>query len=354
MRALVTGGAGFIGSHLVDQLVRGGDQVCVVDDLSRGSTANLADSLGTGRLSLHRLDVCSPELITVAREHRPEVVFHLAAQIDVRASVADPLADARSNVLGAINVAEAARLSGARKVVYATSGGSIYGHAQTIPTDESAPVRPFSPYAASKFAGEVYFDTYARLHGLECTHLALANVYGARQLSRGEAGVVSVFANAMLNGARTVIYGDGGNTRDYVHVDDVIAAFVAAAGERGSGRRYNVSTGVPTSDRALHTIVAEAVGTPDEPTVLPARQGDVRESVLDWSRIGLELGWKPQVDLITGIGRVVEHLRSQRDVDVVLPRRHRSEDLSQVRGSGSAVALVLERDRASQPREPHP
>ncbi|WP_328591310.1 NAD-dependent epimerase/dehydratase family protein [Saccharopolyspora aridisoli] len=349
----MTGGAGFIGSHLVDQLVRNGDEVCVVDDLSRGSADNLAESLDTGRISLHRVDVCSPEVVSLAREHRPEVVYHLAAQIDVRASVADPIADARANVLGVVNVAEAARASGARKVVYATSGGSIYGHAKSIPTDESAPVQPFSPYAASKFAGELYFDTYRRLHGVECTHLAMANVYGPRQLSLGEAGVVAVFAGAMLDGAPTAIYGDGRNTRDYVHVHDVIPAFIAASGERGSGKRYNVSTGVPTSDRELHSIVAEATGASDEPAFLPARQGDVRASVLDWSRIGRELGWKPQIDLVTGVGSVVEHLLSQSDIAVPGPRHRLSEDVSRD-ASGGPIALFVEGDRSRQPREPHP
>ncbi|RRO18921.1 NAD-dependent epimerase/dehydratase family protein [Saccharopolyspora rhizosphaerae] len=316
MRALVTGGAGFIGSHLVDQLVGHGHRVCVVDDFSRGSPDNLIASLDTGRVALHRVDVCSPELVALTHHHRPEVVFHLAAQIDVRASVDDPLTDARANVLGAVNVAEAVRLSGARKVVYATSGGSIYGHADVVPTDESAPARPFSPYAASKLAGEIYFNSYSRLHGLDCTHLAMSNVYGPRQLSRGEAGVVSVFATAMLDRARTVIYGDGCNTRDYVHVDDVVAAFLAAAGEPGSGQRYNVSTGVPTSDRELHTIVAAAAGAPDTPTFMPARKGDVRRSVLDRTRIGTELGWKPQIDLVTGVGDLVRHLRSRRSAPV--------------------------------------
>ena len=353
MRALVTGGAGFIGSHLVDQLVRDGHEVCVIDDLSRGSVDNLAASLDTGNLRLHRVDVCSPEVVALAGEHRPEVVYHLAAQIDVRTSVADPLADARANVLGVVNVGEAARLSGARKVVYATSGGSIYGHTKTVPTDESEPVQPFSPYAASKYAGEIYFDTYRRLHGLECTHLAMANVYGPRQLSLGEAGVVAVFAGAMLDGTPTAIYGDGRNTRDYVHVHDVIAAFIAASGERGSGKRYNVSTGVPTSDRELHSIVAAATGAPDEPAFLPARQGDVRDSVLDWSLIGRELGWKPQIDLVTGIGSVVEHLQSQRDIPVPGPRRRRSEDVSR-EGSGGPIALFVEGDRARQAREAHP
>ncbi|HEY8372973.1 MAG TPA: NAD-dependent epimerase/dehydratase family protein [Pseudonocardiaceae bacterium] len=312
MRALVTGGAGFIGSNLVDRLLRDGHEVVVVDDLRRGRRENLAQALESGRCRLREIDITRPELVDVMAETQPEVVFHLAAQIDVRISVADPLLDAQQNVLGTVNVAEAARRAGVRKVVFASSGGSIYGTPEHLPIAETVPVNPKSPYAASKVSGEVYLNTYRQLYGLDCTHLALANVYGPRQDPHGEAGVVAIFANAMLNGLPTKVFGDGGNTRDYVYVDDVVAAFVAAAGEAGGGRRYNIGTGVQTSDRELHTLVAAAAGAPDDPEYAPARLGDLRASALDASAAKRDLGWVPEVDIAEGVRRTVQYFRELR------------------------------------------
>ncbi len=309
MRTLVTGGAGFIGSTLVDRLVSDGHDVTVVDDLSRGSHANLADALDTGRVTVHELDVNDPGLAAVVAGAAPEVVFHLAAQIDVRRSVTDPRDDANRNVLGTIAVAEAARLAGVRKVVFTSSGGSIYGTPEQLPVAETAPINPKSPYAASKVSAEVYLNTYRELYGLDCTHLAPANVYGPRQNPHGEAGVVAIFAGALLTGGPTTVFGDGGNTRDYVYVGDVVSAFVAASGDRGGGRRYNIGTGVQTSDRALHTLVAHAANAPDEPEFAPARLGDLRASALDASAARAELGWRPAVDLAEGIGRTVDYFR---------------------------------------------
>lgn len=309
MRALVTGGAGFIGSTLVDRLLRDGHEVTVVDDLSRGSAHNLVDALATGRCELRELDITSPELHAVLAEARPEVVFHLAAQVDVRVSVADPLLDVAQNVLGTVNVAEAARKAGVRKVLFASSGGSIYGTPEELPVAESQPINPKSPYAASKVSGEVYLDTYHQLYGMQCTHLALANVYGPRQDPHGEAGVVAIFAGALLNGKPTKVFGDGGNTRDYVYVEDVVSAFVAASGEVGTARRYNIGTGVQVSDRELHTLVAKAAGAPDEPEFAPARLGDLRASALDASAAERELGWKPEVDIAEGVRRTVDFFR---------------------------------------------
>ncbi|WP_199430800.1 NAD-dependent epimerase/dehydratase family protein [Qaidamihabitans albus] len=312
MRALVTGGAGFIGSTLVDRLLADGHEVHVVDDFSRGTQGNLDQARQSDRMTLHRLDITAPELSRVVGEAEPEVVFHLAAQIDVRHSVADPLGDATKNVLGTINVAEAARAAGVRKVVFASSGGSIYGSPGQLPVAESAPVGPESPYAASKVSGEVYFGTYRQLHGLDFTTLALANVYGPRQDPHGEAGVVAIFASALLAGRATKVFGDGGNTRDYVYVGDAVSAFVAAAGEQGSGRRFNIGTGVQTSDRELHRLVAAAVGTEDAPEYAPARLGDLRASALDSTAAREELGWKPVVDVAEGVRRTVEYFRARR------------------------------------------
>jgi UDP-glucose 4-epimerase len=252
------------------------------------------------------LDPALPELLA---DLRPEVIFHLAAQIDVRVSVADPVLDVTQNVVATVRLAEAARWVDTRKIVFASSGGSIYGTPERLPVTESAPTNPKSPYAASKIAAEVYLNTYRELHGLDCTHLALSNVYGPRQDPNGEAGVVAVFANALLAGRPTRLYGDGGNTRDYVYVDDVAAAFVAAAGEGGGGRRYNIGTGRQTSDRELHTLVAKEVGVPDEPAFADARLGDLRASALDAAAAREELDWRPNVDIVEGVRRTVDYFR---------------------------------------------
>ncbi len=309
MRALVTGGAGFIGSTLVDRLLRDGHEVHVVDDLRRGTRTAPADAAHAGRYSFTQLDIANPEFGDVVAGFEPEVVFHLAAQIDVRVSVADPILDAQQNVIGTINVAEAARKAGTRKICFASSGGSIYGTPDVLPVSEAVPINPKSPYAASKVSGEVYLNTYRQLYGLECTHLALANVYGPRQDPHGEAGVVAIFANALLAGKPTKLFGDGGNTRDYVYVEDVVAAFVAASGENGGGQRYNIGTGHQTSDKELHSLVALAAGAPDEPEYAPARLGDLRASALDASKAARELGWVPEVDVKTGAARTVEYFR---------------------------------------------
>jgi UDP-glucose 4-epimerase len=308
----VTGGAGFIGSTLVDRLLRDGHEVHVVDDLRRGKRTAPADPAHADRYSRSGLDINSPELADVFAQVQPEVVFHLAAQIDVRVSVDQPLVDATQNVLGTVNLAEAARRAGVRKVVFASSGGSIYGTPDVLPVSEAVPINPKSPYAASKVSGEVYLNTYRQLYGLECTHLALANVYGPRQDPHGEAGVVAIFANALLEGRPTKVFGDGGNTRDYVFVEDVVAAFVAASGEHGGGNRYNIGTGHQVSDRELHSLVAKAVGAADAPEHAPARLGDLRASALDASAAQADLGWTPQVDIETGVARTVDYFRTNR------------------------------------------
>jgi UDP-glucose 4-epimerase len=308
MRALVTGGAGFIGSTLVDRLLHGGHQVVAVDDLRRGRRENLDAALAAGG-TLRELDILDPALAELVAEVRPEVIFHLAAQIDVRVSVADPLLDVTQNVLGTVNLAEAARRAGVRKIVFASSGGSIYGTPEHLPVGEDVPVNPKSPYAASKVSAEVFLNSYRQLYGLDCTHLALANVYGPRQDPGGEAGVVAIFAGALLAGRPTRVYGDGDNTRDYVYVDDVAAAFVAASGELGGGRRYNIGTGRQTSDRELHSLMAKEIGVPDEPGEAPARKGDLRASALDARAAEIELGWRPAVTIEEGIRRTVAHLR---------------------------------------------
>jgi len=300
---LVTGAAGFIGSHLVDRLLADGHEVIGVDDLSSGRNVP-ADT------DFHRLDVCDPALVELAARRRPEVVCHLAAQVSVRSSVADPRHDARINVLGTVNALEAAHAAGARKVVFASSC-AVYGTPDALPVPPDAEPRPASPYAASKLAGEVYLQTYRALHGLDFTTLVLANVYGPRQAPEGEAGVVSIFVDGLLRGTPTRVYGDGGNTRDYVYVLDVAEAFALACGERGGGRRLNVGTGVQTTDRELHALVAEAVGAPDRPETAPARLGDLRAMAVDPALTAQVLGWRPRTPLREGLKATVEWARGR-------------------------------------------
>ncbi len=310
MRTLVTGAAGFIGSTLVDRLLADGHAVVGVDDLSSGRSSNLDGAQQHADFAFVRADIVDADLIALVGETRPEVVFHLAAQIDVRQSVADPQFDAAVNVVGTVRLAEAARRANVRKIVHTSSGGSIYGIPPTYPTGEAVPIDPASPYAAGKVAGEIYLNTFRHLYGLECSHIAPANVYGPRQDPHGEAGVVAIFSKALLSGTPTKVFGDGSNTRDYVFVDDVVEAFVKASGEAGGGQRFNVGTGVETSDRQLHSVVAAAVGAPDDPEFHPPRLGDLKRSCLDISRAEQVLGWRPKVNLDDGVAQTVAFFRT--------------------------------------------
>ncbi|MGV0633733.1 NAD-dependent epimerase/dehydratase family protein [Mycolicibacillus trivialis] len=309
MRALVTGAAGFIGSTLVDRLLDDGHRVVGLDNFATGRATNLEHLTEAAEFFFVEADIVTADLTAILAEHRPEVVFHLAAQIDVRHSVADPQHDAEVNVVGTVRLAEAARRAGVRKIVHTSSGGSIYGTPPSYPTGEDVPTDPASPYAAGKVAGEIYLNTFRHLYGMECSHIAPANVYGPRQDPHGEAGVVAIFAQALLSGSPTKVFGDGSNTRDYVFVDDVVDAFVKAAGPAGGGQRFNIGTGVETSDRALHTAVAAAVGAPDDPEFHPPRLGDLTRSCLDISRAAAVLDWRPQVPLEQGLARTVDFFR---------------------------------------------
>lgn len=309
MRAMVTGAAGFIGSTLVDRLLADGHEVTGLDNLATGKVTNLESAEAQSAFTFVKDDIVEADLNAVVAEFSPEVIFHLAAQIDVRRSVADPQFDSSVNVVGTVRLAEAARKAGVRKIVHTSSGGSIYGTPQQIPTSESVPTDPHSPYAAGKVAGEIYLNTFRHLYGLECSHIAPANVYGPRQDPHGEAGVVAIFAQALLSGRSTKVFGDGGNTRDYVFVDDVVDAFVRASGPDGGGQRFNVGTGVETSDRQLHSLVAAAAGASDDPEFHPPRLGDLRQSCLDVGLAKRVLGWEPKVALTDGIGRTVDFFR---------------------------------------------
>jgi UDP-glucose 4-epimerase len=316
MRMMVTGGAGFIGSALVDRLLAEGHEVDVVDDLSTGSLANLADARSTGgrALTIHHLDVRSPEATELVGHRRPAVVFHLAAQIDVRLSVQQPVFDAETNVLGTLRVLEGARLAGCERVVFAASGGTLYGEPDPgdLPLRESHPHRPLSPYGVSKKVGIDYLIAYRELHALEFCALALANVYGPRQDPHGEAGVVAIFAQHLVESEPVTIYGDGEQTRDYVYVDDVVDAFARAA-SRGGGLVCNVGTGVETSVNALYATMAAVAGVDAAATHAPARPGELSRCSLDPARAGIHLGWRPWTRLADGVAGVLEEARRRRE-----------------------------------------
>lgn len=308
MKALVTGGAGFIGSHLVDLLLEEKHDVVVLDDLSSGKLDNIRRPLDSGAIQFVQGDIRTVDYFRLFEEYRPEVVFSLAAQIDVRKSVSDPLLDAETNILSVIKMAEAARKLGVRKIVHASSGGSIYGIPESFPVSEHTKVDPHSPYAVSKLAGEFYLNAFGHLYGLETSFIAPSNVYGPRQNPFGEAGVVAIFAQRLLNGEQTVMFGGGKNTRDYVYVKDVAKAFLAAA-YLGNGTRFNIGTGVETTDLELHSEVALAVGTEASPLDQSARLGDLPRSSLDSSLAKQILEWEPQVQLKEGIAATVEYFR---------------------------------------------
>ena len=307
MKALVTGGAGFIGSTLVDRLVAECHHVDVVDNLSTGSLANLADARAQAdhRLSFHRIDIRDSAVVEIVQRRQPEVVFHLAAQADVRVSVQRPTFDAEVNVLGSINILEGARLAGSRKIVFASSGGTIYGEPEELPVRESHPQRPLSPYGAAKKAVADYLGVYRELHGLEFTALALANVYGPRQDPFGEAGVVSIFAGKLLAGEQCTIFGDGEQTRDFVYVDDVVDAFSRAA-TKGSGLLMNIGTGKETSVNVLYGTMAANAGVVANAISAPARSGELARSSLDPGRAAIHLGWKPWTELDEGTSAVLK------------------------------------------------
>lgn len=303
MRSLVTGGAGFIGSNLVDALLARGDEVTVVDDLSTGRMVNLEPALGAGA-DLVEIDVREGEALTALfTERKPEAVFHLAAQIDVRKSLSDPYFDAAVNIGGTANVVEAARVAGSDRVVFVSTGGAIYGEGegQRLPLDEETAIAPLSAYGQSKFSAEGYLALYERLHGLSTISLRLGNVYGPRQDPLGEAGVVAIFCGALKAGGKPTVFGDGSQTRDYIYVGDVVDAALAAAGSEARGA-LNIGTGQETSVLELvEALQRLGDGEGFEPEFAPARAGEVQRISIDPGRAERELGWRPQVSLDEGL-----------------------------------------------------
>jgi UDP-glucose 4-epimerase len=301
VRAVVTGGAGFIGSHVCEALLERGDEVHVVDNLATGKRENLVQGA-----ELHELDIRG-DLAPLFDEVRPEAVFHLAAQADVGTSTERPDYDAEVNVLGTVKVLEAARRMDAR-VVFSSTGGALYGECDR-PADEDYPKRPLSPYGTAKLSAEHYLETWNRLHGTRHVTVRFANVYGPRQDSSLEGGVVAIFLERMARDEETAIFGDGGQTRDFVYVGDVAAAVLAALGVDGGA--FNVGTGVETSVAELHALCRKVSGSAREPRHAEPRLGDVRRSILDSSRAQRELGWTPRVSLEDGLRRTWEWTKEQ-------------------------------------------
>jgi UDP-glucose 4-epimerase len=310
MRALVTGGAGFIGSHLVDALVARGDAVTVVDDLSSGREQNLAGALAGGA-ELTRADVRDGQaLAAIVARARPQAIFHLAAQVDVRVSLADPGRDARTNVEGTINVLEAARTAGAERVVFSSTGGAIYGETDLLPTPESVAPLPMAAYGQSKFCAERYLGLYERLYGLSTIALRFGNVYGPRQDPHGEAGVIAIFCGRLRAGERPRIYGDGTQTRDYIYVEDLVQALLSA-GASTAGDVVNIGTETETTVLELLRVLSEhhGPGAP-EAEFAPARTGEIDRSCLDATRAQELLGWRASTPLAEGLRRTYDAVAS--------------------------------------------
>jgi len=296
MNVLVTGGAGFIGSHVTDRLIQHGHSVDVMDDLSSGIPENVHPSA-----TLYVMDIRSSEATDLVRRNRYSSLIHHAAQMDVRRSVSDPAFDVRVNILGLINLMEAGRVSGLRKVVFASTGGAIYGEPESGPQSEQHPQRPLSPYGISKLTCEKLLYFYQHEYGIPFVALRYGNVYGPRQNAHGEAGVIAIFSERLLSGQPTMIHGDGLQTRDYVYVDDVARANDAALHFSGSSIALNIGTGIETDVVTLHNMLEKATGVSQSPTHGPSKSGEQRRSVLDYSMASEILSWSPMIDLSQGL-----------------------------------------------------
>lgn len=310
MKVLVTGGAGFIASHVVDAYVALGHKVVIVDDLSRGSRRNLQP-----QATFYQADISNRSTLeSIFQKERPEVVNHHAAQMDVRFSVQDPVFDAKSNILASLNLLELAVQNKARRFIYASTGGAIYGEPEILPATEQTPVRPLSPYGVSKHTVEHYLFIYRALYGLPYVVLRYGNVYGPRQSSKGEAGVVAIFCEQMLQNITPTIYGDGTKTRDYVEVSDVARANTRALDCR-DGEIFNIATGVRTTDYEVFTYAREALGkAPFKPRFAPKRPGEVDHIVLDASKAREQFGWQAQVTVREGIKKTAAWFKVRQEV----------------------------------------
>jgi len=308
MKILVTGGAGFIASHVTDAYIAAGHDVVVVDNLSTGRRSNI-----NPEAKFYELDLHDPALKQVFDVERPEVVNHHAAQIDVRRSVADPAYDAEVNTLGGIKLLNYCRDYQVRKVIYISSGGAIYGEPSYLPCDEVHPVAPLSPYGASKYSIELYLNIYKQAYGLDYTILRYANVYGPRQNPEGEAGVVAIFTAQMMRGRPVRIFGDGKQERDFIYVADCARGNVLAL-TQGSGRAFNLGVGIPTTVNEIFSNLQEIIEYPSLPIHEPAKAGEVFRIYLNTNRAQTELGWKAQVSLQEGLQQTVDYFRSKENI----------------------------------------
>lgn len=310
MKILVTGGAGFIGSNLVERLVDEGHQVSVIDDLSSGKERNLP----LEKINFYQIDIRSSEIGNVFQKERPEVLFHLAAQIDVRISVKDPILDADINILGTLNLLQNCVKYDLRKFIFASSGGCIYGEAKDLPISESHPLQPDSPYGISKVIINDYLRYYHHLFGLEYTILALGNVYGEKQDPNGEAGVVAIFAGQLLKNEKPTIYGDGNQLRDYIYVGDVVDVFTMVI-KQADEKIYNIGTGIGSSVNKLFEEMADIIKYNGKPEYAPPRAGEIEKTFLDISKAKKELDWSPKYDLSSGLKKTIEWFKKQTAVD---------------------------------------
>ncbi len=300
MKVLVTGGAGFIGSNIVDLLLANDYEVVIVDDLSTGKKENINPNA-----SFYDLDICDDELIDVFKKENPDYVVHEAAQINVRESINDPVFDAQINVLGSLNLLENCRKTGVKRIVYASSGGAIYGEPENLPADEKHTVRPLCPYGASKYSVEKYLDIYEQLHGLEHITLRYSNVYGPRQDPLGEAGVVAIFTNKLLNNEIPTIFGAGEQTRDFVYVGDVARANLMALKTQTNERFFNIGSGVETSVNELSTLLVKHTNASVRPVHGDEVTGEVNRIYLNIGLALEELDWAPEIDFADGLKKTV-------------------------------------------------
>ena len=305
MKSLVTGGAGFIGSHLVDRLIKEGHRVVVIDNLSTGKKENL-----NPKAKFYKIDICSYRISQIFKKEKPEVVFHYAAQIDVRKSVKDPVEDAKINILGTLNILENCKKYNIRKVIFASTGGAIYGDADIVPTPETYPELPLSPYGIAKLTIEKHLSYYYKVFGLPYVSLRLANVYGPRQNSKGEAGVVAIFCDKMLSKKQPIINGDGKQTRDFVFVDDVVEANISALKKDKVGI-FNIGTARETDVNTLFKKLRELTDSKCAKIHGPTLPGEQKRSCLDYSEAKRELGWQPKYSLDKGLKKTVEWFRNK-------------------------------------------